>query len=75
MQALRVLVESWKVIPIKQILTACALLASFAGGYWLADTGPSPDQRAGLVMGFAAVPEADIDLALARLRQVWRPST
>lgn len=24
---------------IKQILTACALLASFAGGYWLADNG------------------------------------
>lgn len=23
--------------PINQILTACALLASFAGGYWLAD--------------------------------------
>ena len=25
--------------PIKQILTACALLASFAGGYWLSDNG------------------------------------
>lgn len=25
--------------PIKSILTACALLASFAGGYWLADNG------------------------------------
>lgn len=25
--------------PIKTILTACALLASFAGGYWLADNG------------------------------------
>lgn len=24
-------------MQIKQILTACALLASFAGGYWLAD--------------------------------------
>ena len=24
---------------IKSILTACALLASFAGGYWLADNG------------------------------------
>ena len=40
-------------------------------GYWLADTGPPPDQRAGLVMGFAAVPEAAIAQALARLRQVW----
>ena len=26
-------------MPIKSILTACALLASFAGGYWLADSG------------------------------------
>ena len=25
--------------PIKSILTACALLASFSGGYWLADSG------------------------------------
>lgn len=25
--------------PIKSILTACALLAAFAGGYWLADNG------------------------------------
>ena len=25
--------------PIKSILTACALLASFAAGYWLADNG------------------------------------
>ena len=42
-------------------------------GYWLADSGQSPDQRAGLVMGFAAVPEAAISQALARLRQVWLP--
>ena len=28
-----------KMPPIKSILTACALLASFAGGYWLADNG------------------------------------
>lgn len=26
-------------MPIKSIITACALLASFAGGYWLADNG------------------------------------
>lgn len=26
-------------MTIKSILTACALLASFAGGYWLADNG------------------------------------
>ena len=26
-------------LQIKSIITACALLASFAGGYWLADNG------------------------------------
>ncbi len=26
-------------VQIKSILTSCALLASFAGGYWLADNG------------------------------------
>ena len=40
--------------------------------YWLACTSPPPDQRAGLVMGFAAVPEAAIAQALARLRQAWQ---
>ena len=41
--------------------------------YWLAGSSPPPDQRAGLVMGFAAVPETDIAQALARLRQAWLP--
>ncbi|MCF4995318.1 aminotransferase class I/II-fold pyridoxal phosphate-dependent enzyme [Pseudomonas syringae] len=41
--------------------------------YWLADSLTPPDQRAGLVLGFAAVPESAIKSALARLRQVWRP--
>jgi GntR family transcriptional regulator/MocR family aminotransferase len=31
------------------------------------------DQRAGLVLGFAAVPEAAISAALGRLEKVWRP--
>jgi GntR family transcriptional regulator/MocR family aminotransferase len=39
--------------------------------YWLADTTLPEDQRAGLVLGFAAVPEAAIKLALARLKEVW----
>ncbi|KTC10194.1 GntR family transcriptional regulator [Pseudomonas marginalis ICMP 9505] len=39
--------------------------------YWLAQSGTPVDQRAGLVLGFAAVPEADIAQALARLRQAW----
>ncbi|MHC8323189.1 MocR-like pyridoxine biosynthesis transcription factor PdxR [Pseudomonas sp. GB2N2] len=40
--------------------------------YWLPDSHTPIDQRAGLVMGFAAVPEPAIEWALARLRQVWR---
>jgi len=40
--------------------------------YWLRDSATPIDQRAGLVLGFAAVPEPAIELALARLRQVWR---
>ncbi|MFS2092459.1 PLP-dependent aminotransferase family protein [Pseudomonas sp. Pseusp11] len=40
--------------------------------YWLSDSRTPVDQRAGLVLGFAAVPEPAIESALARLRQVWR---
>ena len=40
--------------------------------YWLAHSSTPPNLRAGLVLGFAAVPEADIAQALARLRQAWR---
>lgn len=40
--------------------------------YWLPDSSTPPDQRAGLVLGFAAVPEAAIAHALARLREAWR---
>jgi len=39
--------------------------------YWLRDSTTPMDQRAGLVLGFAAVPEPAIESALARLRQVW----
>ena len=40
-------------------------------GYWLADSSTPPDQRAGLVLGFAAVPEAQIDAAVQALRKAW----
>jgi GntR family transcriptional regulator/MocR family aminotransferase len=40
--------------------------------YWLPDTQTPVDQRAGLVLGFAAVPEAAISAALGRLEKVWR---
>lgn len=39
--------------------------------YWLADSATPPERRAGLVLGFAAVPEAAIVQALAHLRRVW----
>jgi GntR family transcriptional regulator/MocR family aminotransferase len=40
--------------------------------YWQPDSDTPVDNRAGLVLGFAAVPEADITAALERLRGVWR---
>jgi len=39
--------------------------------YWLPGSRVPEDQRAGLVLGFAAVPEAQINEALAALRQAW----
>lgn len=39
--------------------------------YWLPDSPLPQDQRAGLVLGFAAVPEAAIACALERLRRAW----
>ncbi|MCO8171084.1 PLP-dependent aminotransferase family protein [Pseudomonas sp. 21LCFQ02] len=39
--------------------------------YWLADDSAPPDLRAGLVLGFAAVAEAEIAAALGRLRRAW----
>ncbi|MFC5694466.1 PLP-dependent aminotransferase family protein [Pseudomonas sp. GCM10022186] len=40
--------------------------------YWLEDSAEPVDNRAGLVLGFAAVPEAQIAEALRTLRKVWR---
>ncbi|MBX8483296.1 PLP-dependent aminotransferase family protein [Pseudomonas cichorii] len=40
--------------------------------YWLPDSTEPVDNRAGLVLGFAGVPEDAIADALERLRQVWR---
>jgi GntR family transcriptional regulator/MocR family aminotransferase len=40
--------------------------------YWLPDSTTPVDQRSGLVLGFAAVPEQAIEAALQRLRAVWR---
>lgn len=40
--------------------------------YWLEDSEVPVDKRAGLVLGFAAVPEGAIAEALMRLRKAWR---
>lgn len=40
--------------------------------YWLPDSTTLQDERAGLVLGFAAVPEAQIAQALAALRRAWQ---
>lgn len=40
--------------------------------YWLEDSDEPVDKRAGLVLGFAAVPEAEIADALMRLRRAWK---
>ncbi|KPX79626.1 MocR-like pyridoxine biosynthesis transcription factor PdxR [Pseudomonas meliae] len=39
--------------------------------YWLPDFSEPVDNRAGLVLGFAAVPEVEIADALNRLRKAW----
>lgn len=39
--------------------------------YWLPESGETADERAGLVLGFAAVPEARIAEALKALRKAW----
>jgi GntR family transcriptional regulator/MocR family aminotransferase len=39
--------------------------------YWLADSTTPADARAGLVLGFAAVPEAQTAQALQALRRAW----
>ncbi|WP_371370372.1 PLP-dependent aminotransferase family protein [Pseudomonas sp. QL9] len=39
--------------------------------YWLPESAEHPDERAGLVLGFAAVPEVRIAEALKALRKAW----
>lgn len=68
-------------VPVQGLEREQALIAKAAGvgveinglsNYWLPDSTTPADQRAGLVLGFAAVPEVQISQALARLRQVWQ---
>jgi GntR family transcriptional regulator/MocR family aminotransferase len=51
--------------------TAVGVEISPLSGYWLAQDSPPSNQRAGLVLGFAAVPEGQVAAALALLRQAW----
>ena len=60
----------------EQVLVALAEAAGVEvnplSGYWLEDSDEPVDKRAGLVLGFAAVPEAQITDAVMRLRKAWR---
>ena len=51
---------------------AAGVEVSALSDYWMDDSSVAPDDRAGLVLGFAAVPEARIDEALRALRKAWR---
>ncbi|BBH48745.1 PLP-dependent aminotransferase family protein [Pseudomonas sp. KU43P] len=44
---------------------------SALSSYWLADSPGNDGLRSGLVLGFAAVPEQEIQQAVARLRDAW----
>lgn len=68
-------------VPVESLAREQELVAQAASvdveinalsNYWLPDSTRAPDQRAGLVLGFAAVPEVAIESALARLRLAWR---
>ena len=59
---------------VQQLLEQAASVDVEVNGlstYWLPETLLPEDQRAGLVLGFAAVPEPAIRAALMRLRQAW----
>ena len=58
----------------RQLIAAAAKVGvelNALSDYWLADSTEPEDQRAGLVLGFAAVPEARIGEALRALRKAW----
>ncbi|WP_064116489.1 PLP-dependent aminotransferase family protein [Pseudomonas fluorescens] len=58
----------------QQLIEQAARVDVEIGGlsnYWLPDSTTPAAQRAGLVLGFAAVPEPAIKAALSRLRQAW----
>ncbi|MFI8338239.1 PLP-dependent aminotransferase family protein [Pseudomonas taetrolens] len=58
----------------QQLLTQAGAVGVEINGlsrYWQEDSAEPVDNRAGLVLGFAAVPEGDIKAALKRLSAAW----
>lgn len=59
----------------RELISAAARVSvelTALSSYWLPGSSTPEDQRAGLVLGFAAVPEAQIAEALLALRRAWR---
>lgn len=59
----------------RELITAAARVGvemTALSSYWLSDSRTPEDQRAGLVLGFAAVPEAQIGAAVQVLHRAWR---
>jgi GntR family transcriptional regulator/MocR family aminotransferase len=68
-------------VPVDSLARERELVAKAAGvgveinplsDYWLPDSSAPVNDRAGLVLGFAAVPEPGIHEALAKLRHAWK---
>jgi len=55
-----------------QCAAAVGVEVNALSDYWLPESAEPADQRAGLVLGFAAVPEARIAEALKTLRKAWK---
>lgn len=58
----------------RELISAAARVGvemTVLSSYWLPGSSTPEDQRAGLVLGFAAVPEAQIAEALQALRKAW----
>ncbi|UUQ67634.1 PLP-dependent aminotransferase family protein [Pseudomonas fuscovaginae UPB0736] len=67
-------------VPVQSLAREQELIAQAASvgveisplsSFWLTLPEPPAERHAGLVLGFAAVPEVDIVAALKRLREVW----
>lgn len=55
-----------------ELATSVDVEVNGLSSYWLPNSQIPQDRRAGLVLGFAAVPEPAIEAALSRLNKVWR---